>query len=180
MMYKNEFKTAMELTLRLNLSLPSIEFQNLSVLTEENWAKINKIFDEYFAGLHVMDIATQCIPVHLEIMSIFHEHNIPCIFTLGYVFHNGKNRHFMEESKLKEISVSGVNGTTVNIHAWLTLPSMEVIDLTYLTTFSYATNRVDRLGELVIQHGDDISEITYHPLLVGEDWLYKSGILVSF
>ena len=85
----------------------------------------------------------------------------------------------MTESELKTICERGVDGTTVNIHAWLTLPSMEVIDLTYWTTFSYATNNSERLGELVIQSDDEELGVVYHPLLIGEDWLYKSGILVS-
>jgi len=178
-MYKHEFKSAMERTLQFGLSLPVVEFEKSTVLTPDNWKKMNHIVEEYFSNLNVMDVATHCLPVHLDVMSLFHEHNIPCVFTLGYVFHEGKKRHFMTESELKTICERGVDGTTVNIHAWLTLPSMEVIDLTYWTTFSYATNNSERLGELVIQSDDEELEVVYHPLLIGEDWLYKSGILVS-
>ena len=51
---------------------------------------------------------------------------------------------------------------TLNLHAWITLPTMEIIDLTTMTTKNVAQNNA--VNELEIIHGySGKDDIEYYP-----------------
>ena len=76
---------------------------------------------------------------------------------------------------------TGVEGE-VNLHAWLTLPSMEVLDFSLPTSYAKVNNRPEDIGSAIAEHANKLSAngMTYKPLIVGEDFLVKSKILRLF
>jgi hypothetical protein len=75
--------------------------------------------------------------------------------------------------------MSGVGA--INLHAWLTTPNMEIIDLTFATTYGIVNNVPSVIGRCSFQHYSAFNEnMVYHPQLVGEDYLKQIGALVVF
>jgi hypothetical protein len=71
------------------------------------------------------------------------------------------------------------NEPSIDIHAWLTLPSMELIDLTIFTTVGKAKSIPSWYGEAILRHADEITDMSYKPVLVGDDFLVKAHIKVE-
>jgi hypothetical protein len=67
----------------------------------------------------------------------------------------------------------------MNVHAWLTLPSMEIIDATLATTMAIAQGRPEQGGGVVMGHADGFTGFAYRPMLVGADSLQRAGLLVE-
>lgn len=60
----------------------------------------------------------------------------------------------------------------INLHAWWTLPSGEVIDVTLWSTLSAAWNRPELLGAITGGWPDEIApNPTYIPMVVGDDYI---------
>lgn len=65
--------------------------------------------------------------------------------------------------------------SSINIHAWLTLPTMEVIDATVVTSIAQVKGLKDGLGGVLANYADDHVGFHFKPMLIGEDFLFKSG-----
>ncbi|MEN4169454.1 hypothetical protein [Serratia marcescens] len=75
--------------------------------------------------------------------------------------------------------MSGVG--TINLHAWLTTPNMEIIDLKFATTYGIVNIIPSIIGRCSFQHHSEFNEnMIYHPQLVDEDYLKQNGALVDF
>lgn len=58
---------------------------------------------------------------------------------------------------------------------------MEIIDLTFSTTYGIVNNVPSVIGRCSFQHYSAFNEnMVYHPQLVGEDYLKQIGALVVF
>ncbi|HDY9206502.1 TPA: hypothetical protein RRJ23_004704 [Klebsiella pneumoniae] len=66
----------------------------------------------------------------------------------------------------------------MEIHAWLTLPSYEIIDLTLSTTFAVNHNQLENAGKFIAKKADDITGLIYRPMLVGDKYLEKIGVKI--
>jgi hypothetical protein len=59
-----------------------------------------------------------------------------------------------------------------SMHAWLTLPTLEIIDVTYHTTNILANKLSDKLGRIIATHADKHPEgLVYKPMIVGRGFL---------
>ncbi|NQD80991.1 hypothetical protein HP436_12470 [Pseudomonas sp. CrR14] len=75
----------------------------------------------------------------------------------------------------------GMPSHALNLHAWLTLPSLEVIDITFGTTYGVVRNASDFIGRMCFMHPDDMTAgMQYHPQLIGETYLERIGGLHGF
>lgn len=64
----------------------------------------------------------------------------------------------------------------MNFHAWLTLPSMEIIDLTLATTYAVNSGTDDGLRTAMLGPPESFLPLAYKPMLVGVGFLDKVGI----
>ncbi|QQE95197.1 hypothetical protein JFB93_04330 [Providencia rettgeri] len=63
----------------------------------------------------------------------------------------------------------------------MTTPNLEIIDLTFGTTLGVVTNNPNTYGLGYMQHYSKFDErMVYHPQLIGEDYLRRSGGLIEF
>jgi hypothetical protein len=72
----------------------------------------------------------------------------------------------------------------LNIHAWLTLPTLEIIDMTFLTTnFQYFLNQGFKPWmKFVIGSREDVNTqmgLVYHPMLIGVNFFEKMGTVTK-
>ena len=79
---------------------------------------------------------------------------------------------YQSEASLKKLLTEGINGNTINLHTWLTLPSMEILDFTLPTTLGKISGNKEMYGKTIIKHPSKLTNnMEYHPLLVGEEFL---------
>ncbi|MCS4269074.1 hypothetical protein [Serratia sp. BIGb0163] len=63
----------------------------------------------------------------------------------------------------------------------LITPNMELIDITFSTTYGIVNDVPSVIGRFSFQHYSAFNEgMIYHPQLVGEDYWKKIGTLVGF
>ena len=76
---------------------------------------------------------------------------------------------------------SGISKPQLNIHAWLTLPTCEILDFTLPTTYAVINKTKEGYGEVLAGHADHLLEnVRYRPMLLGEDYLRRIGALLEF
>ncbi|MCK9812838.1 hypothetical protein M1B35_01400 [Pseudomonas sp. MAFF 302046] len=101
---------------------------------------------------------------------------MPLAFTLGYVEYNGCNVFHSNAWELKMMLKKGVPLPALYLHAWLMVPSHEVIDMTFGTTYGVVNQIPSVIGSMCFLHPDDMTaDMQYHPQLVGEDSLERIG-----
>ncbi|MDA5492291.1 hypothetical protein PGS50_03360 [Yersinia intermedia] len=82
---------------------------------------------------------------------------------------------------MKELIKSGISKPQLNIHAWLTLPTCEILDFTLPTTYAVTNKTKEGYGEVLAGHADHLlKNVRYRPMLLGEDYLRRIGALLEF
>jgi len=106
---------------------------------------------------------------------------VPAYLTIGDVRSEGKWLCDADEGKIAELLKIGVqHGGVVRLHAWITLPSMEVMDLTLPTSIGLQENIPDLVGSAIVKHVDDLTGgVSYRPLVVGNEFLRRIGALLE-
>ncbi|RIY05224.1 hypothetical protein D0T11_20755 [Hymenobacter rubripertinctus] len=99
-------------------------------------------------------------------------------YTLGWVDDETENGLFyFDEVFIRDVIRTKYSKNTMKIHAWLTLPSLEIIDITLFTTLAFAKKQPTMLGRVITRHPDYIQGMAYKPMLVGDDFLRQTGVL---
>jgi hypothetical protein len=108
------------------------------------------------------------------------------VFTIGYVSHKDIHfNHFTLEDVGKYLGeTDGNQSARVNVHAWLTLPTLEIIDMTFLTTnFGYfLAQGYQPWLKFVTGTPDELKsrmDLVYHPMLLGINLFEKMGSTTS-
>ena len=179
--YEIEFFEAVDRTKNFSLNLPQIEGittkQYLEDTIFEN--KLSVFCQEELPTFSVNDISAQCIKIHYDFKKKLEKlFNIPIYYTIGYVQIDDNKMFYNSEESLKELLVQGMLKNTVNIHVWLTLPSMEILDFSFPTTYGKVTGNKNMYGRTIILHPDNLTGgMSYHPMLIGDDFLFKIGAI---
>ena len=183
MSYLDEWEIAIERTRRFNLTLPSLPGMTGRLFDEKRQSEFPYVVREALGELEAEDLAAQCLSIHYRLAPIIEQWlGCPVAYTLGWVDDESENGlfrfgdAFIEETLNKPIAP----GSSVKIHAWLTLPSMEIIDASLATSFSKAHHKPEWEGLVLTKHADELKGMAYKPVLVGDDFLHKAGLLHSF
>lgn len=122
----------------------------------------------------------QCLSLHMRIMPLLQKYlSCPVYFTIGHISLGEDNSFFKQsESSLKNMLIEGAPGPSISLHAWLTLPIMEILDFSFPTTYA-VKNKLDQgVGSVIATHPSDLSgDMMYHPMLVGYEFLQKIGAM---
>ncbi len=175
-MYQNDFLAAADMTKRFGLSCPNIEFIDERFLSEE---KIN-VIKAAVGEIDINELFLQCLSIHYEQLNPVSSILATSVYyTIGYVDIPNCTLFKQDENSLQKMLESGVpSSKKLNLHAWLTLPSSEILDFSLSTTLANKFDIKDGLGGLLYGHADEFkNDIKYHPLLVGDDFLRKLGAL---
>lgn len=102
-------------------------------------------------------------------------------FTLGWLDDNtDKGIYKFSEENIIEKLQNGHKEKTLNIHGWLTLPTMEIIDLTLSTTISILQGRREQAGGVIVKKAEDVTGFSYKPMLLGKSYLREIGVLFDY
>ena len=130
----------------------------------------NKYTTEHVSG--------QCLSVHLELLD--HVRNYfksPAYYTIGYFSINGIPAYNFNEEDLRIWYLNGIpNYPRLDIHAWITLPTGEILDFTLPTTLGVAQNEPKLIGGVISKHYSELTNsLSYSPMILGEDSLIAIG-----
>lgn len=179
--YRDEFIKAADITRKLGLSLPSkMEYTSNNFLDSSIFEdKLVQFCKTHLSSFSVDQISGQCIKVHFEFKEILEKIlNIPIYYTIGYIKINNDVMFHQSEDSLRKILTEGINGNKINLHTWLTLPSMEILDFSFPTTYGKVIGNKDMYGRTIIKHPKELTGgMEYHPMLIGEEFLYRIGAI---
>lgn len=184
--YREEWLEAIERTKHYGLNLPedAARLNQQRYLTKEVHDRFPYVVRDAFGNLGYEDIVAQCMSIHYRLAPVMEELlKCPVFFTIGWI-DDGSDRgmfRFGDEFIQEHLAAPKKTiGGQANLHAWLTLPSMEVIDVALVTTIAVLQKLDKGHGGVIAQPADDLKGFAYKPMLVGTDFLRKAGMLWEF
>jgi hypothetical protein len=181
--YKEEFLEANERAKRLGYAREVISIvEQESMLTGDNLKSIFGSIEEIMTSKNPKDVAGNCLPVNMLLHKYMEEElNIKSYFTLGYIKKDNETVFKFSEQDLKNWIEHGIpDPLNINMHAWLTFQSLEILDITLATSIALSCDNLDFLG--VVLHGfpEDVCKATlntsFHPVFIGESILFDIGL----
>lgn len=180
-MYLDEFTAAAERTKRLNLNCPSIDVSNVRLLSEEKMSQFPFDLRDSVGEIRVEEVVAQCLSIHYRLLKPVSDiFGAPAYFTIGYVETSERLFFEQDEESLRRMLEFDIPSLKLKIHAWLTLPSMEILDFSFLTSYAVIAENKELIGGLIAVHADELKHgMRYHPMLIGDDFLRRTGALID-
>ena len=181
--YLDAFIQAKVRTQTYGLDLPEIELHESGrYITREFLEEFPHFIHKNTQIRAPSDLSAQCLSVNLMLRDIISARlKCPVYYTLGWIDDRTEKGLFRFGEEFIKAALAGEITTAgeINIHAWLTLPSMEIIDPTIATTIALENKIDDGIGRIFAAPADSTEGFSFHPMLIGEDFLRKSGGLVD-
>lgn len=183
MTYEQEFLAAMERTDRFGLVPPAFTVKHGQRWFDAgNLARFPFAVRDALGELDFEDVVGQCMAIHYRLLPAL-EAWLGCsvFYTIGWIDEETKEGMFrFDEAFIAETLRTGHVGGAVKLHAWLTLPSMEIVDISLPTTMGVAQKRPEMFGGAITRFADELKGMAYKPMLVGDDFLRKTGLLTEW
>ncbi|AXA80687.1 hypothetical protein CE206_29410 (plasmid) [Achromobacter xylosoxidans] len=180
--YAADWTAALERTAHFNLAVPAQPAPTEErYLTEVRHAEFPYVVRRALGQVAARDIVAQCMAIHIRLRPAIEEW-LGCAahFTIGWVdVDAGKPLFKFDDTFIADKLASGHPGGLISLHAWITLPTMEVIDASLPTTFAVLQNLREGHGSVIASRADELKDFAYRPMLVGDDFLRKTGILIE-
>lgn len=175
--YEQRFQQALKRSKSWGLESPRFSGSSERFASEKNQRIYEKVVSDHISSFQAEEISQQCFAITLALKTPLERAlGVPLLVTLGYVELDGSNVFYTDDKELKMMMKEGVPSTTLNLHAWLTLPSLEVIDITFCTTYGVVRNAPEFIGRMCFMHPDNMTAgMQYYPQLVGETYLERIG-----
>lgn len=180
--YKNLFIDAIKRTAihKLELDTPLIDTleQYIQVgVYEDITLLLNSEYPEFEKGI----LAFNCHKVSYSMKPILEKYfETELYLTIGYVSAGETTFFEVNESQITNLLIQKPKEVqeTIPFHVWLTLPSMEIIDLTFGQSFAKKSTEDIPMNQFLLRHPDQLSgSMQYHPMIIGEDFLKSVGVL---
>ena len=181
-LYATEWSAAIERTRRFGLEVPSHELQpSQRYLTPARQAEFPYVVQRGLGNLDFDDVVAQCMAIHYRLVPVLEQWlGCPVLYTIGWVDDlTPKGMFKFDDAFIADKLKNGNGGNVINIHAWLTLPSLEVIDVALATTIAVLQKLPTGHGAVLAMPADDVKGFAYKPMLVGSDFLGKAGLAVA-
>lgn len=176
-MYKENFAEALNRTARLGLRAPPVRMTEKMYLDQETLNKLPHAMYKIMGEISVDDLVAKCLSIHLRIKPVIEE-VLACeaFYTIGWVSYEKSSIFKQTEESLSAMLKNGISGPNVSLHAWLTLPSMEILDFSLPTTYAKIYGKKEGIGGAITMHPSKLTGgMMYHPMLVGDEFLLKTG-----
>ena len=182
MTYNSQFAEAIARTERLGLGSIPYHPRGDRLLTPKAMESLREVVAPRLQAIPVEQWTDHCFAIHATIAQAATEGlGVPAYLTIGDVRSEGKWLCNADEATIAELlKIGPQHGGAVRLHAWITLPTMEIIDLTLPTSIGLQENIPDLVGSVVIKHVDELTGgISYRPLIVGDEFLRRIGALLE-
>lgn len=178
--YINLFDNAKQRTEEFAFNVPksALITTNQNILTKDKLLVIADTFSSVFKNWSNSDFVGKCLKSHIVFQPYLEKAiSVPVTYTVGYI--KGKSQNFFEfsEADANNWISNGISKNKVKLHSWLSLPSGEIIDLTFLLTFA-KFNEIDaQKGHFIADYPKKLHGIEYVPMFLGVEFLKKIGAL---
>ncbi|WP_254367282.1 hypothetical protein [Pantoea ananatis] len=178
--YEKEFHEAIERTDSWGLCAPYFRMSDKRYTDESTPQKLTECLQNFFEGRDIRQISQKCFAVNFFMQRQVEKLlGTSLTYTLGYVEHNQHKVFYTPEEQLRERFSAPPSLRSVDLHAWLTSPSYEIIDLTFSTTYGVVFDAPECIGLVAAQHYSLFNEaLIHHPQIVGKDFLDAIGVLL--
>lgn len=179
--YKTAFEGALGRTKKYGLIVSEIPFLEGRLMNPTILYELTLAVRGFFKSLTLEDLKTKQLHIHRELHEIAEEtFESPAFFTMGWVqFCSHHYFRFDEEEISKILNPGAKTQEKPKLHAWLTFPTMEILDFSINTILAAELNRPEVEGKTIAAHPSSFGEnLQFHPMLVGDDLLNKIPIQV--
>lgn len=171
--YTAELYDAEKRTSKFGLSGPRLNLKDVRYLGLAKQRELTRTVQQEFGVLTTDQLYAQCLDFSLRLKplaeSVF---NCEVYYTLGYIELDGRGVFQASEDELYQLVRNGYDGEKVNVHAWLTLDSGEILDFTFSTTYAIQCNYPNMEGKIMAIHPEDLNDrMAYKPMLIGEEFI---------
>ncbi|WP_244964637.1 hypothetical protein [Pantoea stewartii] len=180
--YEKEFHDAIERTDSWGMCAPYFKPSTKRYIDEKALQKITEYLEIFIEGRDIKLISQQCFAVNLFMQKKLERIlGTSLMYTLGYVEHNHHKVFYTPEEQLRKRLSAPPSLHPSDLHAWLTSPSYEIIDLTFFTTYGVACDLPLCIGGVAAQHHSLFNEaLIHHPQIVGIEFLDTIGVWMKF
>lgn len=181
--YLNQWKYAIDRTRKFGLSV-DVGLDDVvedRYLSKKSIEELPYVVRRNCGNIGPEELVGQCMSIHHRLAPVISDWlKCDAVFTLGWIEYENEKLFKFDEDFIKKTLKDGHDSSQLNIHAWIALPSMEIIDFSLSTTFGFVKKRKEMFGGVIASHADELKGIKYRPMLVGEDYLRKTGVFVEF
>ncbi len=181
--YTTEFQTALQRSCELGLSVPSVVFRSTRFYSDDAFlVVIDQLLNKLGNTDRSINLIGQCLNVHWNIrQEVESAFGCGAHLTIGYI-QEGEDKYFeFSYSDAEGWLRDGIDLKKISLHAWLTLDSMEIIDLTWPSTRAKIFHSKHGQGGAITKHPDEfVNGLQYHPLLVNNDFPIKIKAIHGF
>lgn len=178
-MYEQEFVEALDRTVKFGLKAPEVKTSTSMFLTQEALSKLPQAIYDEIGELNEEEVVAQCLSLHKKMLPVIEKiFKTKAYFTIGWISLPERTMYHQTEDSLREMLRNGIKGPSVSLHAWITLPSMEILDFSLPTSYARINGIKEGLYGAVTLHPSQLTGgMMYKPMLVGDDFLLKIGAL---
>jgi hypothetical protein len=136
------------------------------------WARLNICTrpDEHIAGM--------CMQITHGLVDFLCGAGIDAIYTLGWMSYRDHPVYRFDQADIRRWLHAGIpDRRKVDVHAWATLPSGEVLDPSWLSTVGIVQSKRDLIGAVIIADSEQRTMHQYHPVTVDTQILIRIGLL---
>lgn len=174
MQYKEDFEKAIAFSRRIGsitASLPVKLAQNDRLITQESWNLVEKELHK-LGVTSLKNSASQCLKwSHALKPTVEKALGVEIMLTVGQVYFQERpvfnptlevcERWYFNGMSHEDMK----NG--INIHAWYTLPNLEIMDLTLLSSVAEIKKMPELEGHLIVGFPGELGHHRYVPIVLG-------------
>ncbi len=176
--YNDQIHKAISFTTSLGASVPTFSFHGAELLTEDNSAKVLDIIRAHGITSFAPSVG-QCLKwSHALLPLVARAMNCDILLTIGQLHLRESVIYGPTEGDFSRWYANGFRKSDfqhtrgLNLHAWYTLPSGEILDLTIWSTMGTVWQRPEMVGSVVGGYPDLLAPLpTYIPIVVGCDYV---------
>lgn len=179
--YAQEFIRASNRSRQLGITLPPVQFLVRKDCLDMQ--RLGPMLQEYVGRFSQDEIVGQAFVINAQLMALLADKlGLPLTLTMGWFDHAGRQPYRHDDAFIEKLVKEGAGRFLTEglpLHVWLSSPACEVLDVTLPTTLATVTGAKSLSGRVVyLSNQTPASVITYHPTVVGEDFLVKIGAVI--
>ncbi|PTO80141.1 hypothetical protein [Vibrio splendidus] len=132
----------------------------------------------FLSNKYASDADKKCFEFHHKLMvHLEQDIGLKTDLTFGYVDTGHSEWFKFEESDVSEWLNNRNRKKTAEYHVWLTLPSMEILDVSFPITVLRAAGKPISDWNIIGQSPDTLPQYRYYPVFVGIDLAHTCGLV---
>jgi hypothetical protein len=180
--YTTEYMSAVDRTASFGLKAP------LRLLVQKpcvNPDRTLPVLLDYFDRHTPKELMGQTLAINADLIYLlWHKTHVPFELTFGVVDMKGKRYGECSEDTIRRYLTDkqvAWQRDGVPFHVWLTSPALEVLDITWAMNLGTSETREECARRIIYKPSDvpHNDPPTYHPVIVGEDFLYQTGCVID-